>query len=48
VIGRHPVAQIGREQQRGVAVNRNEAGGHAFQTHPPRGCSMKRKNNSVF
>ena len=26
VIGRHPIAKIGREQQRGVAVNRNGSG----------------------
>jgi alpha-tubulin suppressor-like RCC1 family protein len=31
MIVRHPVAQIRREQQRGVAVNRNKAGRHAFK-----------------
>lgn len=39
MVGGRPVARIGREQQRGVATNRNEAGGHAFQTRAPRNCS---------
>jgi hypothetical protein len=32
VIGGHPVAQIGRQKQRGVAVNGNETRGHVSQT----------------
>ena len=40
MISGHPVAEIGRQEQRGVAVNQNEAGGHVFQTHPLRGCSI--------
>ncbi len=31
---------MGREQQRGVAVNGNEAGGHGFQTPTLSNCSI--------
>ena len=34
VAGGHPVAQVGREQQRGVAVNGDEPRGHAGQEAP--------------
>jgi len=40
VIGGHPLAQMGREEQRGVTVNGNETGGHAFQTRTPSNCSI--------
>jgi hypothetical protein len=32
VIGRNPLAQIRRQQQRGVVVNVDEAGGHTLST----------------
>jgi hypothetical protein len=44
MIGGHPVAQVGREQQRGVAVNRNEAGRHAFKDAAARKKSKKIEN----
>jgi hypothetical protein len=40
MIGGHPVAQVGREQQRGVAVNGNKAGRHVFLTQQPGGSSI--------
>jgi hypothetical protein len=40
MIGGHPVAEIGRQKQRSVAVDRNETGGHVCQTRPLRGCSI--------
>lgn len=48
MIGRHPVAQIRREQQRSVAVSRNKAGRHGFQTRPPCGSSISPTKNRVF
>lgn len=37
VIRGHPVAQVGRQQQRGVVVNVDETGGHALDTpNPPK------------
>jgi hypothetical protein len=41
MIGGHPVAQIGREQQQGVAVNRNEVASRVFQTPEPRRGSIR-------
>ncbi len=46
MIGGHPVAQIGRQQQWRVAVNRNKAGGHVFQTLR-RTCSIRLIKNHV-
>ena len=34
MVGGHPVAQVGREQQRRVAVEGDEAGGHGQQINP--------------
>ncbi len=37
VVGGHPVAQVGREEKRGVVVNVDEPGGHARSMVGPDG-----------
>jgi predicted metal-dependent phosphoesterase TrpH len=35
VIGRHPLAQVRRQQQRRVVINVDKAGSHTLSTHQP-------------
>jgi len=48
MIGGHPVAEIRRQKQRGVAVNGNETSEPVFRTLLPRGCSICLTKNRVF
>jgi len=48
VIVRHPVAQIGRQEQRGVPVNGDETNSHAFQTRQLRCRSNPNKKNPAL